>query len=80
MKLVDKTEAGINLRGYSKTRNLKLLEEFANSDMQVAEIEDYNHASAKSCQTSFLNSIKNFKMTGIKIKIRGKRVFLVKEI
>lgn len=46
----------------------------------VDKIEDYNHASAKSCQTSFLNSIKNFKMTGIKIKIRGNRVFLVKEI
>lgn len=66
------------IRSYAKSNNLKMLEEFANSNYDCVKVEDYPHKTATGCYTSFCKSIKRFNMTGIKVCIRGGDVFLVK--
>ncbi len=66
------------IRGYAKTNNLKVLEEFANSDSDCVKVEDYPHKTATGCYTALNKSIKTFNMTGIRVCQRGQDVFLVK--
>lgn len=63
---------------YTRTKNEKLLEEFVNSDMEIAEVKDYTNKDAKSCSNSLNLSIKRFHMTGIKSIIRNGKVYLIK--
>ena len=65
-------------RSLKRTRNLKVLEEFANSDMQCTEVKEFTNKNAKSCRNSLDISIKRFHMTGIKTIERKGKVYLVK--
>lgn len=65
---------------YTKTKNLKLLEEFVNSGLDCAEVKDYTQKNATVCATSLAASIKNFRMTGVRVIQRKDRVFLIKNI
>lgn len=68
-----------NVTGYyKKSELLKILEEFTESDMESAKIEDYSHKSASSCVASFGNAIRRYKMNGIKALTRNGEVFLIK--
>lgn len=66
------------INGYVKSNNLKILEEFANSNHECVKVEDYSHKTPTGCYTSLFKSIKTYNMTGIRVCIRGKDVFLVK--
>lgn len=80
MKLVayDKNKLG-TIQGYKPTRNYLLLEEFIESDMECAKIDDDHHSSAASLAASFNNSIKRYKKFNVKVVIRKGEVFLVKK-
>ena len=74
---VEKVDPIATYHGYRKTRNHYILEEFVNSGMKVALIEDYPQKSPKSAQASLTYSIKRFGFN-VKVMVRGKKVFLVK--
>lgn len=63
---------------YKRTKNEKILEEFVNSDMEIAEVKEYTNKDAKSCSNSLNISIKRFHMTGIKSILRNEKVYLIK--
>lgn len=64
---------------YKKTRNYETLMEFKESGLACAQLEKYPHKDAKSCQSTLLNSIRLFKLVGIKVRVRGQKVYLVNE-
>lgn len=81
MKLTayDKRKLG-NLDGcYGKTKMFGVLDEFANSEMTCAKLEDWPHKSATSCQASLVKSIKRYGFN-IKVITRKGEVFLLKTI
>ena len=65
---------------YKKTKNQKLLEEFINSNMDCAEVKNFEQKNAKNCCCSLNISIKRFHITGIHAIQRKNRVFLIKDI
>lgn len=63
---------------YARTSNLKILEEFLDSGLDCAKLEDYPHKNAYSCSASLRKSIQRFGMKGITIMVRKNDVFLIK--
>ena len=49
-----------------KTKLLKIIEEFYNSDAEVARIEDWNHCSAGACAGALNKSAKHFGYASVK--------------
>lgn len=80
MELVKYDRNSIKRGYYKRSKNQKLLEEFANSEMDCAEVKDFTQKNAKSCCASLNISIKNYHMTGIYAIYRKNRVFLIKDI
>lgn len=81
MKLVpfERKDLGRCAGCYAPTKNLEILEEFINSELDCAEIKNFPHKTANCCSTSFKNSIKRFGMTGsVTTVIRNGRVFLIR--
>lgn len=60
-------------------KNFQLLTEFANSEYDVAIVEDGECLNAENLYHSLYKSIKRFNMTGIKALKRQGKVFLIKE-
>ena len=76
MKLV---ECNINEIGtYKKTNNLKILEEFLDSGMVCARVDDYTQVSANGCATSLKTSIKRFNIHGVDAIRRKDNVYLIR--
>lgn len=67
-----------NIEGYKPTSNYELLNEFVNSGFECAKIENWNHKSVYSAQSSFQSSIKRFHMNNVKVIVRGDNLYLVK--
>ena len=63
---------------YSKSENLKILEEFVKSDMECAKIEDYPQKSAMVCISSLQGSIKRYRIAGIQAMLRNGEAYLIK--
>lgn len=64
---------------YKKSANLELLEEFANSAMNCAKVEDFTQRNARGCAASLNSSIKRYKMLNIEAhEVKGE-VFLIKK-
>lgn len=61
------------------TDNHKILTDFLNSNYYCVELKGYTHRDAISCQSSMCASIRYYRMAGVRVRIRGDRVFLVKE-
>lgn len=58
-----------------------LIKEFADSSYSVAEIEfkfGSDYVSARVCSSCIANAIKRSRRYGVKVSLRGDRVFLVK--
>lgn len=68
-----------NLDYYKKSNVLKLIDEFAESDMDCARIEGSTHKTSNSCQNSFNNAIKRYKKSGIRCVQRSGACYLIKE-
>ena len=81
MKLVPYEKANIKSRGYKATKLFAVIDEFRNSDWDGAKVEGWqeNYNSAKSAQASLINSLRHFKIKGIKAVVVKDEVFLVKE-
>ena len=67
-----------NFRGFKKTSNYKILEEFINSGMKCAVIDDYPHKNAACCVNCLRTSINRFGMLNIGIIKRKDKVYLVR--
>lgn len=74
---VDQVDPIATTRGYKKTKNYYVMEEFVNSDMKVALLEDYPQKNPRSVQSALAYAAKRFGFN-VKVMVRGKKVFLVK--
>lgn len=64
---------------YKKSANLILLEEFVNSNMNCARVDDFPQCDAKSCSSSLNASIRRYKMNGIEAHCVRNHVYLIKK-
>lgn len=80
MKLVPYEKSKIK-RGFKPTKLFAFIEEFRNSDWDGAKVEGWeeNYKNLYSAQSSIINSIKHFKITGIRAVVVNGELFLVKE-
>lgn len=78
MKLVpvDKNVVG---GWYSTTGNKKIIDEFIESGLQCAEVEDYTQNSAESCVASLKQTIKRYRVFNVRVTRRKNRVFLIRD-
>ena len=68
-------------RGYNMCRNQQILQDFIDSGLDCAELKDFTHHDAKSCQSSLWNSMKRLGLNNsIAIISRENRVFLIRKI
>lgn len=58
--------------------NVRILEEFANSEYDCVKIEGWTHKTSDGCTNSLNMSIKRANMHGIKAITINKEVFLIK--
>lgn len=65
-------------RGFAKTKNLEIIEEFVDSGMDCAKVEDFTQKNADVCANGLNQSIKRFSKKGIKAISRNGEVFLIK--
>ena len=72
LKKIDKAE------GYRKSMNQKIIEEFLESDLDCAKIEDWTQKSAMACAGSLNRSIEKYKMTGARAVSRKGNVYLIR--
>lgn len=77
MKFVPADVRKLNLKGYTKTDNLELLEAFANSGCDCVKVVNFHHKDSKSCAASLKNSITRFKIGSIRVIVRGDDVYLI---
>jgi hypothetical protein len=63
---------------YSKSENLRILEEFNDSGLECVKVENYTCKDAYNCASSLKNSIKIYRMPWIKAMARNGEVFLIK--
>ena len=78
MTLVPYNKNDLTIPIYKRSSNLKILEEFANSDLDCARVDGYTQSKPQYCVNSLSNSIKQFGMYGIKVIRRKDDVFLIK--
>ena len=68
------------MKGYKRSENLMLLDEFEKMRYNCAEIKCFSHSTANSCASSFRNSIKIYGKVGIiKVIVSDNRVFLIRK-
>lgn len=67
-------------QGYKNTKILKLLNEFAHSEMTAARVDDHEYKNAVVAAHALNQSEKRFNMTGIKAITRNGIIYLIKEI
>lgn len=78
MRLIPCKKEAIERYGYNKSGNLTLLETFAESDLDCAEIEGFTQKSASTCCASLQNSIERYHFNGMKAITRSGKVYLIK--
>lgn len=79
MRLVPCDPNDLNIRAYRRTKNLAILMEFINSDIECAKIERSN-LNAYQCANSLRRSADHYGLKGVKIAVRKNEVFLLKDI
>lgn len=66
---------------YKKTKNLKIFDEFLESDHDAVRVVDDSNRSAKTLSSSLHQSLRRFHYEGkIMVVRRGDNVYLVKKI
>lgn len=79
MKLIPYDARNLTVRkGYKKSENLRILEEFVESGMECAKVEGYTQKNALICSSSLSSSIRNYNMGGVIARTRNGEVFLIK--
>lgn len=80
MRLVpyDRSKLG-HVKGYNRTKNLEILEEFMNSGHDCMKLENFTHARAAGCQSALQQSAKRYGLaSSIAIVVRNDEVFLIR--
>lgn len=66
------------MKGYKKTSNLKILNEFIESGEDCVKLTGWKHKSPYACTGSLVKSIQRFKLAGITaVTVKGE-VYLIK--
>lgn len=65
-------------RSYKKTKVMKILEEFQNSDYDCVKIENHEYKNARSCYGAFYKSVKRFGFATIEVHMMNGEVFLLR--
>lgn len=60
------------------TRNYRILMEFMNSDMEVAEVEGFTQSTPYICASSLNNTIKLQYIGSVKAVVRNRKVYLIR--
>lgn len=68
----------VRTNGYKLSKNLKILQEFIEMDVDCMEVVDYTNKTAESCSNSLRYSIKRYKLSGITACTCNHKVYLVK--
>lgn len=81
MKMIacDKTDI-TNDHSYKRSKWLKLIDDFLESDMDCVRIEDYTNKDKDSCYAALYNAIKRYRKSGIRLVMRNGEVYLIKEL
>lgn len=80
MTLIPYDKQKLNITGYTATKNMKILEEFLNSEYDCVRVDGYTQKTAHSCGNALRQSIKRFGFNGIEVAVRKNEVFLIKKI
>lgn len=64
--------------GWKKSENLLLLEKFIDSGLDCMKVEGWKHKNARVCSSSLANSIKRYKINGVRAFTLKDEVFLIK--
>ena len=67
------------MKGYKRTNNLKILNDFIESEMDCVKLTGWKHVSACSCASALKKSIQRFKMTSITVVTIKGEVYLIKK-
>lgn len=68
-----------NIGNYKNSENMRLINEFVESDMDCVKVEGWTHAHANSCANSFVQTLKRMKKSGIEVVSRKGEVYLIKK-
>ena len=79
MKFVQVNPSDLNLKSYKKTELHSFLEDFLKSEIEVAEIKDWEkrYVSINSCQGSVSNAIRNYNYNSVSCISRNNKIYLV---
>lgn len=68
-----------NIGGYKMTPNMKIINEFAESNADCVKVEYWTQKHAWVTAQSLNNTMKRMKKTGMRAISRGNEVFMIKE-
>ena len=70
----------VECKGYKRTSNVRLLNEFVNSGLACATVEDFDQANANSCAASLKMTALRERLYSVKVIVRKDKVYLINEI
>jgi hypothetical protein len=62
---------------YKSTKNIKFIEDFRDSGLHCAKVEEYTHKDAYCCASSLKNTIKKCRITNIECRTINGEVYLI---
>lgn len=79
MRLVPYNTTDLKDGWYKRSDNQKLLEEFANSDLDCAEVKDFTQKNSLTCSSSLNLSARRYGILNVRAISRKGRVFLIRK-
>jgi hypothetical protein len=80
MKFVEYDIEQVALHRYKKTDNMKLLDEFSESGLACAKVEEYTQRDAHICAASLRKTALHAHMSHIKVIVRKGEVYMINEL
>lgn len=79
MKLVPYDIKKLEVKGYKKCSNQKVIDEFLNSEAECVEVVDYPHKNAWVCASTMRASVNRMHLSdSVRVIMNNGRVFMVK--
>lgn len=70
----------VECKGYKRTSNVKLLNDFVNSGLACATVEDFDQRNAHICAASLRKTALRERLYSIKVMSRKGKVYLINEL
>ena len=70
----------VEAKGYKRSPNVRLLNEFVNSGLVCATVEDFEQRDANVCATSLRKTALRERLYSVKVIVRKGKVYLINEI